>query len=61
MALVTGGGGYLGNRLCKELLERGYEVTALDVNYFSDWEEGNSRIKQIKVSFFFCGWELIIS
>ncbi len=32
--LVTGGAGFIGSHLCKELLERGHEVIALD-NFFT--------------------------
>ena len=35
-ALVTGGGGYLGSRLCRELVDVGYKVTAFDVCYRDD-------------------------
>jgi len=34
--LVTGGGGFVGLKLCQELTRRGYKVTALDVKFLSD-------------------------
>lgn len=37
--LVTGGGGFLGSHLCKRLLDKGYEVIALD-NLFTG-QKGN--------------------
>ena len=30
-AFVTGGGGYVGSKLCRELLSNGYSVTAFDL------------------------------
>ena len=49
VALVTGGGGYVGNRLCLELLKnRGYkQVVAFDV-FFTVQEEVQGLVK-IKV------------
>ena len=38
-ALVTGGGGYIGNKLCLALLQRGYQVTSLDLHYQEEGEE----------------------
>ena len=36
--LVTGGAGFLGFHLCKKLLEKGYEVLAID-NFFSGFRD----------------------
>ena len=32
-AFVTGGGGYLGSKLCRELVRDGYSVTAYDLSF----------------------------
>ena len=46
-AFVTGGGGYIGGRLVKQLAANGYKVTTFDVHYF---EQGtSSEIKCIRV------------
>ena len=47
VALVTGGGGYVGNKLCLELLKnRGYkQVIAFDV-FFTDEEEVEGLVKR---------------
>ena len=47
-ALVTGGGGYVGIRLCRKLVEKGYEVTALDI-HFVDEEGEEEGIKKVQV------------
>ena len=46
-AFVTGGGGYVGSRLCSQLAERGYTVTAFDLHY-PDEDQGDG-IQRIKV------------
>lgn len=46
-ALVTGGGGYIGGRLCSALVDKRYAVTSLDIR-FSSGEE-NQGIKRVKV------------
>lgn len=45
-AFVTGGGGYLGGRLAKQLAANGYRVTTFDVHYLEG--QSDSRIDQIK-------------
>ena len=35
--LVTGGGGFIGGHLIKELLNRGYKVRSADIKKFEDW------------------------
>ncbi len=35
--LVTGGGGFIGGHLVKELINRGYKVKAVDIKKFEDW------------------------
>ncbi len=47
-AAVTGGGGYIGGKLCSALLEKGYTVTALDTQFLSG--EETSGIKKVQVS-----------
>ena len=44
---MTGGGGYLGSRLAKQLAANGYRVTTFDVHYFE--QDNDSRINRIKV------------
>lgn len=46
-ALVTGGGGYVGGRLCTALHDRGYVVTAVDVHFLD--EEKQDGVKKVKV------------
>ena len=48
-AFVTGGGGYVGSALCKQLLERGYTVAAFDIHYQQNEEESDDGIQRIKV------------
>ena len=50
---VTGGGGYVGSRLCKELAARGYAVTAFDI-YHPEKEDGAS-IQTVQVNSYFTG------
>ena len=35
---VTGGGGFVGSQLCRELARRGYSVTAYDLRYLNEEE-----------------------
>ena len=49
-AFVTGGGGYLGSKLCRELVIKGYSVTAFDVNFPETEDPEQSGIKNIRVS-----------
>ncbi|XP_019850393.1 PREDICTED: short-chain dehydrogenase/reductase family 42E member 1-like [Amphimedon queenslandica] len=45
-AVVTGGGGYVGSRLCRQLVKEGYDkVTAIDVHFIEDEKEGANKIK----------------
>ena len=37
-AFVTGGGGFVGSQLCRELARRGYSVTAYDLHYLNEEE-----------------------
>ncbi len=48
--LVTGNNGYIGIVLTKLLMEKGYQVTGLDTNYYKDcaFEGFDFRINQIK-------------
>ena len=46
-AFVTGGGGYLGSKLCRELARRGYSVTAFDLNFLE--EELEAGVTHIQV------------
>ena len=45
--LVTGGGGFVGLKLCQELTRRGYKVTALDVKFLSDEALATEQDKNI--------------
>ena len=44
--LVTGGAGYIGSHTCVELLEKGYEIVALD-NFSNSKIESLDAIKKI--------------
>lgn len=46
--LVTGGCGYKGHVLIPKLLQRGYEVVALDVMWFGNFLQPHPRLKVIK-------------
>ena len=47
-AFVTGGGGYVGSRLCKELLESGYtRVIAFDIHFID--KEQEDKLEKIEV------------
>ena len=45
---VTGGGGYIGNRLCEALEARGYVVTAFDLRYLTK-ENDDDSIHRVQV------------
>ena len=49
-AFVTGGGGYLGSKLCEELTSLGYTVTAFDVFFVNDSDTpGITKLKVNKL------------
>ncbi len=45
---VTGGGGYIGTNLVKELLSLKYKVTVIDTFWFGNYLEKNKKLKIIK-------------
>ena len=45
-AFVTGGGGYLGSKLCDELVNNGYTVTSFDLFFANDSDApGITKVK----------------
>ncbi len=46
--LITGGGGYVGTNLTKELLSEGYNVTVLDTFWFGNYLKKHKKLKIIK-------------
>lgn len=46
---VTGGGGYLGSELCRELARKGYSVTAFDLHFLETQDPEQSGITNIHV------------
>ena len=46
--LVTGNNGYIGSMLTKLLLDKGYQVTGLDTNYYLGCEFNSYHYPQIK-------------
>lgn len=46
--LVTGGNGYVGNRLVPELLKKGHKVFSLDLNLFGDFLPRHKNLIKIK-------------
>ena len=46
--LITGGGGYVGTNLTKELLNEGYKITVLDTFWFGNYLKKHKNLKIIK-------------
>lgn len=46
--LITGGGGYIGTNLTKELLDEGYNVTVIDTFWFGNYLKKHKKLKIIK-------------
>ena len=46
--LITGGGGYVGTNLTKELLSNGYNITVLDTFWFGNYLKKHKNLKIIK-------------
>ena len=44
--LITGGGGYIGTNLTKELLNDGYNVTVIDTFWFGNYLEKHKKLKK---------------
>ena len=50
--LITGSGGFIGGHLVKELLNRGYEVRAVDVKKFEEWYQCFENVPKNLENFF---------
>ena len=46
--LVTGGAGYVGTLLCKQLIENNYNVIVYDTFWFGDFIEDHKNLTKIK-------------
>ena len=46
--LITGGGGYIGTNLTKELLNEGYNITVIDTFWFGNYLKKHKKLKVIK-------------
>ncbi len=56
---VTGAGGYVGNVLCKDLLDKGYKVIGID-NFYNGTKENLNFIKQLDINDKFTFFEVDI-
>lgn len=48
--LVTGGSGYVGTKLIKNLITKGYRVINVDINLFGNYFHKNKNIKNFKIN-----------
>ena len=46
--LITGGGGYIGTNLTKELLNEGYNITVIDTFWFGNYLKKHRKLKILK-------------
>ena len=47
--LVTGGNGYVGNKLIPKLLNDKHKVYSLDLNWFGDYLKKHKNLKSLSV------------
>ena len=52
--LIAGGGGYIGTKLTKQLIEQGHLVTVIDLFWFGDYLPKSKQITKITKNLFDC-------
>ena len=50
LAVVMGGGGFIGGYLCRSLVEQGYAVRSVDIKPFGEWEQLHPDAENVQLN-----------